>query len=178
MSDNHHTTDHAEQHTGPIKTPKQFLLAIIYSFVVPVFGIIGLAYVVDTAYKPVAGAVEPDKSALQRIAKVGTVEIKDANAPLKLGEEIYKAQCVACHGSGVAGAPKLADKGAWGVRIGKGYAALLTSALKGKGSMGAQGGGDFDDLEIGRAVVYMTNAAGAKFAIPERTVAATAPEAK
>lgn len=170
MSDNHNTTDHAEDHTGPVKTPKQFLLAIIYSFVVPVFGIIGLAYVVGTSYKPVAGVegMDSTKSIEQRIAKVGTVEIKDANGPLKSGEEVYKAQCVACHGSGAAGAPKFADKGAWGARIGKGYEALLTSALKGKGSMGAQGGGDFDDIEIGRAVVFMANAAGAKLPVPDR----------
>lgn len=178
MSDNHNTTDHAEDHTGPVKTPKQFLLAIIYSFVVPVFGIIGLVYVVSTAFKPIAGAVDLGKSVEQRIAKVGAVEIKDANAPLKAGEEIYKAQCVACHGSGAAGAPKLGDKGTWGARIGKGYEALLTSALKGKGNMGAQGGGDFDDLEIGRAVVYMANAAGAKFAVPEREAVTAAPAAK
>lgn len=171
MSDNHNTAEHAEDHTGPIKTPKQFLLAIIYSFVVPVFAIIGLAYVVGTAYKPVAGAAEPDKSTLQRIAKVGTVEIKDANSPLKSGEEVYKAQCLACHGAGAAGAPKLADKGAWGARNSKGYEALLTSALKGKGSMGAQGGGDFDDIEIGRAVVFMANAAGAKLPVPDRPAA-------
>ena len=174
MSDIHSTEDHS----GPIKTPKQLLLAIIYSFVVPVFAIIGLAYVVGTAFKPVAGSVDLAKSVEQRIAKVGTVEIKDANAPLKLGEEVYKAQCIACHGSGAAGAPKFQDKGAWGGRIGKGYDALLTSALKGKGSMGAQGGGDFDDLEIGRAVVYMANAAGAKFAVPNRPTAPTAPAAK
>lgn len=171
MSDIHSTEDH----TGPIKTPKQLLLAIVYSFVVPVFAIIGLAYVVGTAYKPVAGAVDLGKSVEQRIAKVGMVEIKDANGPLKSGEEVYKAQCVACHGSGAAGAPKFQDKGAWGARIGKGYAALLTSALKGKGSMGAQGGGDFDDLEIGRAVVYMTNAAGASFPVPDRPKTAAAP---
>jgi cytochrome c5 len=173
MSDNTHNTDHAEDHTGPIKTPKQFLLAVIYSFVVPVFAIIGLAYVIGTAYKPVAGvdAKESAKSIEQRIAKVGTVDIKDANAPLKQGEEVYKAQCVACHGAGVAGAPKFGEKAPWAARIGKGYEALLTSALKGKGAMGAQGGGDFEDAEIGRAVVFMANAAGAKFAVPERAAA-------
>jgi hypothetical protein len=38
--------------------------------------------------------------------------------------------------------------------------------------MGAQGGGDYDDLEIGRAVVYMANASGAKFADPKKPEAA------
>lgn len=47
-----------------------------------------------------------------------------------------------------------------------GYDALLNSALKGKNAMGPQGGGDFSDVEIGRAVVYMANAGGAKFEEP------------
>ena len=55
--------------------------------------------------------------------------------------------------------------------MGKGYEALLTSALKGKGAMGAQGGGDFDDVEIGRAVVYMANEGGAKFSEPKKAEA-------
>jgi hypothetical protein len=38
--------------------------------------------------------------------------------------------------------------------------------------MGAQGGGDFDDVEVGRAVVYMANAGGAKFAEPQPPAAA------
>ena len=43
---------------------------------------------------------------------------------------------------------------------------LLNSALKGKNSMSAQGGGDYGDVEIGRAVVYLANQSGAKFAEP------------
>ena len=40
--------------------------------------------------------------------------------------------------------------------------------------MGAQGGGDFDDFEIARAVVYMANASGGKFAEPKKAVAEAA----
>ena len=40
--------------------------------------------------------------------------------------------------------------------------------------MPAQGGGDFEDLEIGRAVVYMANAGGANFPVPERAGAPAA----
>ena len=53
-----------------------------------------------------------------------------------------------------------------------GYDALLNSALKGKGAMAAQGGGEFSDLEIGRAVVYLANQGGAKFAEPKAPEAA------
>ena len=168
MSDQHHE----EAHTGPIKTPAQVLWASLFSFVLPVFIIIGLVYFVTSAPKPGAGTVNAEKSVAERIQKVGMVEIRDANRPLKSGEEVYKAQCSACHAVGAAGAPKFGDAGAWGARIKTGYDSLLNSALKGKGAMGAQGGGDFADTEIGRAVVYMTNAAGGKFAEPQAPQAA------
>jgi len=81
---------------------------------------------------------------------------------------VYANQCAACHTAGVAGAPKLGDRAAWAPRLALGYDALLTSALKGKGAMAAQAGGEYNDLEIGRAVVHMTNAAGANFPVPQK----------
>ncbi len=171
MSTQDAANGYEEAHTGPIKTPSQVLWVSLASIVIPIFVIIGLVYYVVSANKPAAGAIEVEKATLMRIAKVGGVEIRDANRALKSGAEVYAAQCVACHAAGAAGAPKFGDAAAWGARIKTGYEALLTSSLKGKGAMGAQGGGDFDDVEIGRAVVHMTNAAGAKFAVPERAAA-------
>jgi len=168
-------SDHAhDAHTGPIKTPAQLLWTSFFSFVVPVFIIIGLVFYVTRGEKPAAGAVDPEMATAMRIQKVGTVELRDANRPLQTGEAVYTAQCSACHAAGVVGAPKFGDAAAWGPRIGQGYDALLTSALKGKGAMGAQGGGAFSDLEIGRAVVHMANAGGAKFAEPQAPAAAGA----
>ena len=172
MSDNSPAPAHEEAHTGPIKNPKQLLVAVFFSFVAPVFAIIGLVYFVSSANKPAAGALNVEKARAERIQKVGAVEIRDANRELKSGEEVFKAQCSTCHAAGVAGAPKLGDSGAWAARVKTGYEALLTSALKGKGAMGAQGGGDFEDLEIARAVVYMANAGGAKFEAPKAPAAA------
>lgn len=166
MSANDHTTAHEEAHNGPIKSPQQLLAAVFFSFVVPIFAIIGLVYYITSANKPMAGADDAERAVAHRIQKIGMVEIRDANRPLRAGEEVYKGQCIACHGAGVAGAPKFGDAAAWAPRIATGYEALLTSALKGKGAMAAQGGGDFQDIEIGRAVVYMTAAAGGKFAEP------------
>jgi cytochrome c5 len=170
---------HEEAHTGPVKNPAQLLWASIAAFVVPVFIIIGLVYYVVSDAKP-AGSNQADAMALGgvteqarekalagRIQKVGAVEIRDANRALKAGEEVYKAQCAACHAAGAAGAPKFGDAGAWAARIKTGYDALLNSALKGKGAMGAQAGGDFEELEIARAVVYLANNGGAKFAEPK-----------
>lgn len=166
MSDTSNTPVHEEDHTGPIKTPKQLLLAVLYSFVVPIFVIIGLVYYVTSANKPQAGSVNLEQSVTARIQKVGTVEIRDANRPMKTGEQVFQAQCTACHTAGVAGAPKIGDVAAWAPRIKTGYDTLLNSALKGKNAMGAQSGGDFDDFEIARAVVYLANAGGGKFAEP------------
>ena len=178
--------DHAtgDAHSGPIKNPKQLLVAVFFSFVVPIFAIIGLVYYVVSDNKPagansgesmiLGGMTEQDakQAVAQRIQKVGMVEIRDANRELATGETVFKAQCTACHTAGVAGAPKFGDAGAWAPRIKTGFEALLNSALHGKGAMGPQGGGDFEDTEIARAVVYMANAGGGKFAEPAKPAAA------
>ena len=177
MSANDHTTAHEEAHTGPIKTPQQLLAAVFFSFFVPIFAIIGLVYYVTSANKPAAGTDSAERAVAQRIQKVGTIEIRDANRVLKSGAEVYAAQCVTCHAAGVAGAPKFGDAAAWAPRIKTGFEALWNSALKGKGAMGAQGGGNFENLEIGRAVVHMTAAAGGKFAEPAAPAAAASPAA-
>ncbi len=177
MSDAHTTDDHDGPHEGPIKTPKQLILAVFFSFVVPIIAIILLVMYVVTEYRPSAGSdgLTPEAVA-RRIQPVGMVEVKDLSDPaaLKNGQQVYAAQCVACHGAGLAGAPKFGDAAAWAPRLGQGYEALLTSALKGKGAMGAQGGGDYSDLEIGRAVVHMSNKAGGKFDEPKLPAAGTA----
>ncbi len=163
---------HEEAHTGPIKNPRQLLVTVLFSFVLPVFAIIGLVTFVTSGNKPAQGVANPEKAVAERIQKVGTVEIRDANRPLRSGEEVFKGQCAACHATGAAGAPKLGDAAAWAPRIQQSFEALVHSALKGKGAMAPQGGGDFDDTEIARGVAYMANAAGAKFAEPNRPGAA------
>ena len=170
--DNH---AHDEAHEGPIKTPKQLIVAVVASFVVPVVVVILLANYVNFGSKSGAGSTGMSEEAIaRRIQPVGAVEIKVAGDPasMKTGEQVYQAQCSACHTSGAAGAPKLGDAAAWGPRLGQGYEGLLNSALKGKGAMGAQGGGDHSDFEIGRAVVYMANQGGGKLAEPKPPAAA------
>jgi cytochrome c5 len=105
--------------------------------------------------------------------------VKDASdlASLKSGDQVFVAQCGACHTAGVAGAPKVGDAAAWAPRLGQGYETLLTHALKGKGAMGPQGGGDFSDFEIGRAVVYMVNQSGGKLEEPKAPAPAAAASA-
>jgi cytochrome c5 len=186
MSADPHSHDTEEAHTGPIKNPKQLLLAVFFSFVVPIAIIMALVSYVVSGSQPAGTAKSEldlygvnkearDKDVAERLKRIGSIEIRDANRELATGETVFKGQCVTCHGTpGIPAAPHFGDAAAWGPRIGQGYATLLEHALKGKGAMPAQGGGDFEDLEIGRAVVYMANAGGAKFPVPERPAAAPA----
>jgi len=170
-----HDASHEEAHEGPIKTPKQLAWAVFFAFVVPIIVIVMLANYVSTDPKPAAGSEALEAQAVAaRIQPVGAIELKDLTnaASMKTGEQVFTAQCAACHTSGAAGAPKLADLAAWGPRIKTGFDTLVHSALKGKGNMGAQGGGDFSDFEISRAVVYMANQGGAKFDEPKLPAAA------
>jgi len=102
-----------EAHTGPIKTPKQLLITVLFAFVVPVAIIIALVSYVVSDNKP-AGSTDVEKYALggvtaqdlergvaERIRKVGTVEIRDANRPARSGEE-FQGPVTACHTAGVA----------------------------------------------------------------------------
>jgi cytochrome c5 len=170
--------DHAvlERHEGPIRNPKQLIVAVLASFIVPIFVIVLLTQFVTSAKKPAAGnerSLEKDGVAA-RITPVAKLEWKDMSGPrtLKTGEEVYKAQCSTCHAAGLALSPKLGDATAWAPRIANGYDKLLASALKGKGAMPAQAGGDYDEVEVGRAVAYMANSGGAKFEEPKAPVAA------
>jgi len=178
MSDAHrHAEEHAHDgpHEGPIKTPKQLIWAVAASFIVPIIVIIMLTQFVATGEKEAAGTSALEAEAVaKRIHPVSSVEVKDLNdvTTLKTGEQVFQAQCSACHATGAAGAPKFGDEAAWGPRIKNGFEALLNSALKGKGNMGPQGGGDFSDLEVARAVVYMANKGGAKFDEPKVPAAA------
>jgi cytochrome c5 len=178
MSDSHDNAPHDDgPHEGPIKTPKQLIVAVVASFLVPIVAIILLVNYVDFGAKPGAGSegLGPEAVAL-RLQPVGTVEIRDVNAPrvLRSAEQVYNGQCAACHATGAAGAPKFGDAAAWAPRIATGYDALHNSALKGKGAMAAQGGGEYSDYEIGRAVVYMANQAGGKLAEPPAPAASAA----
>jgi cytochrome c5 len=166
MSDNAH-----DAHTGPIKTPSQLMWTSFFFFIAPIFIIIGLVYFVTSGPKPGAGAVDQALSTAQRIHRIGSVELRDANRPLAAGDAVYAAQCLACHGAGLVGAPKFGDAAAWGPRLNQGYDTLLLHSLQGLGAMGAQGGGAYSDIEIGRAVVHMANAAGGSFPVPEAPTA-------
>jgi cytochrome c5 len=100
---------------------------------------------------------EPKEVVLENIKPVGQVYIAgqpgapeataaaesaaaagEAAAP-KSGEQVYQSNCIACHGTGAAGAPKMGDAAAWAPRIAKGIDALLKSATNGLKAMPPKG---------------------------------------
>jgi len=81
-------------------------------------------------------------------------------ATFKNGTEVFEGACKACHGAGIAGAPKAGDHTAWAPRIAKGKATLYEHALKGftgtAGVMPAKGGRtDLSDDLIKEAVDHI-----------------------
>lgn len=105
-----------------------------------------------------------------RIAPVGNVyldgEIVTANqnvesdepAGPRSGEKVYNTYCVACHGTGVLGAPKKGDADAWQPRIAQGTETLLKHALEGFNSMPAKGTcSDCSDQEIASTIAFLTD---------------------
>ena len=124
MTAAHETNEIDGPHEGPIKTPKQLILAVFYAFVVPIFAIVLLVMYVTTETRPAAGSdASAPKSIAERIRPVGTVEVKDATdlASMKTGEQVYAAQCTACHATGALDAPKIGDAAAWAPRIKAGF---------------------------------------------------------
>jgi cytochrome c5 len=80
------------------------------------------------------------------------------------GEGLFQQTCSACHGPGIAGAPKAGDKAAWGPRIAKGKDVLYQHALQGftgtAGVMPPKGGRlDAPDPLVKQAVDYMVGMA-------------------
>ena len=91
-----------------------------------------------------------------------TTAVAAAQAPAasagKSGEEIYNTKCAACHGAGIAGAPKVGDAAQWEKRIAQGNDTLHEHALKGFNAMPAKGMCmDCSDDEIKATVDYMVN---------------------
>ncbi|MFN2643855.1 MAG: cytochrome c5 family protein [Burkholderiales bacterium] len=74
------------------------------------------------------------------------------------GKKVFDSTCMACHATGVAGAPKLGDKAAWAPRVQQGMDTLLQSALKGKGAMPPKGGNaSLSDADVRAAIEFMVS---------------------
>ena len=172
MSDTVPESTNNATNNAPESAPARPHAPLIAAASVALLALIALAWLRPSPAdycKPIASADEELATAL-RIRKVGSIHFAQA-APAgarkpRAGEAVFKAQCAACHATGVSGAPKFGNAAEWAPRISQGFEALVRSAAQGKGAMPAQAGGAASELEVARAVAYMANAAGGKFEEP------------
>ena len=93
------------------------------------------------------------------------VEAATPVATVRTGPQVYNEACVACHGNGIGGAPRLGDAAAWAPRIAQGLEIIQQHALQGytgdQGYMPPKGGRvDLSDEEVLSAVDYMLAESG------------------
>jgi cytochrome c5 len=97
----------------------------------------------------------------ERIQPVGRVHVAGAAPAVaagpRTGKQIYDGACVACHTSGVLGAPKLQVASEWQPRLDeKGFDQIWKNAVIGINAMPAMGAcGDCTDEDIKTAINYM-----------------------
>jgi len=186
---------HADSHSeagGLIRTPKQLIVVVLLSFIVPVAIIVMLAKLVtgEKNVEPAGSSAKGAEMIAERLRPVGQLWLAGEPAPAgalpvavvaavkveQTGEAVYKQVCAACHTSGALNAPKLGDKAAWAKLIPEGADMLTKQSIAGIRQMPARGGNPaLTDLEMKRAVVYMANESGAKFKEPPAPVAPAAP---
>ncbi len=120
-------------------------------------GQVRIAKASGAAEQSAASATAPAASAAP--ATTGQEGAEEGAGPS--GEKVFKASCMACHATGVAGAPKAGDRAAWEPRAAQGLDTLVGNALKGKGAMPPKGGNPtLGEDEIRAAIRYMLEQSG------------------
>lgn len=118
-----------------------------------------------------------EQSVDQRIAPIGRVNVQgQANTeqaasaavpaaahPRLTGEQVVTQTCMACHGTGAMGAPKIGNKADWAPRAAQGFGVLFNAATHGLRAMPPRGGNSsLSDGDIKRAISYMLGKTGIK----------------
>ena len=162
------------EHQGkPPTTIGQFVIALLGSLIMPglvIFMLVKMVVGIQTSRPVDSDPAAANAAILARIKPVGEVSLKDTSTPQapKSGEQVVNEVCIACHGVGALGSPKIGDAAAWGPRIAQGFDTLVKHALEGIRAMPARGGNpDLSDIEIAGAVAYMANKSGASFKAPD-----------
>ena len=160
--------------------------AVIGVLVAIALVLIGISRLVDSGPKGARDTEDPlmQASAHERIKPFGQVAVAgEDNSALAIqatavpvaagapgtsaaaptdGKSAFDSACSACHGTGIAGAPRVGDKAAWASRLAKGTATLEKHAIEGfqgeTGLMPAKGGRtDLSDDLVREAVEYMAS---------------------
>ncbi|MBU6438923.1 MAG: cytochrome c5 family protein [Betaproteobacteria bacterium] len=183
----------ADASTGALPfapTLRKLIVILLVGFAVPVIILVLIAHFIAVETEPPAAseAVGSQAATEQRIAPVAqasaaapaaaatasasapAAKATAASAPAAggttvadAGKKVYESTCIACHGAGIAGAPKFGDKAEWGPIIAQGMPTLYDRALHGytgkRGMMPPKGGSTASDADVKAAVDYMVAAA-------------------
>ncbi|HTO43120.1 MAG TPA: c-type cytochrome [Burkholderiales bacterium] len=158
---------HVEDHATAIQTPQQLVAVVALAFLVPIAMIVMIVQIVTGGIRVDSRAMSEDAVA-RRLKPVGEVALAQtappsagAAAPTAAssdGSKVYQTVCVACHGSGLVGAPKVGDKAAWKPRLAQGLSTLHEHAVKGIRAMPPKGGNaSLSDGDVSAAVDYMVS---------------------
>jgi cytochrome c5 len=150
-----------DQHASAVTQWKQPVIATGLALVATIAILVLLTQMVTDTPKV---AKDDDNAVLSRIKPVGDVLLATASGPKGqlTGDQVYNQVCKTCHEGGLAGAPKVGDKAAWGKVVAQGQTTAVAHAISGVRAMPAKGGNpDFENVEVERAVVFMANKAGA-----------------
>jgi len=113
--------------------------------------------------RPMSQVYMPGEEQAAAAPTVETVADVRPVATTLSGPQVYNVACLACHSSGIGGAPILGDATAWAPRIAQGDDVLKSHAIDGftdVGVMPPKGGRvDLSDQEIYDAVDYMVGEA-------------------
>jgi cytochrome c5 len=108
-------------------------------------------------------AAPASTTALPAAPQAAAAPVATSSATADTGKALFGTTCIACHGAGIAGAPKFGDKTAWAPRIQQGVNVLYEHAIKGfqgkAGVMPPKGGSSAPDADVKAAVDYMAAAA-------------------
>jgi len=98
---------------------------------------------------------------------LSSLGLAQTGAALRSGEQVYRETCSACHGAGLANAPRFGDKAAWRKLIAEGQHVLTAHAWVGVRGMPPKGGrADLSLEEFARGAAWMARAAGADWQDP------------
>ena len=175
MTDAHEPNEIDGPHEGPIKTPKQLILAVLYAFVVPIFGIILLVMFVTTENRPAAGSDALTPEGDRRAHPAGRHGRGQGRVRPRVAEDRRAGLRRAVHHLPHAGPARRAE-----VRRRRRLGAAHQDRLRRAAALGARRQGPDAARRAAatsatsrsrRAVVYMANKGGAKFAEPKAPAA-------
>lgn len=115
---------------------------------------------VEDRIKPLSEVYMPGEAVAATRQTASAPATPEPVATTMTGPQVYNSACIACHGTGVGGAPKVGEAAVWEERIAKGLDVLHDHAINGftgsAGVMPAKGGRmDLSDQEIIDSVDYM-----------------------